>query len=68
MFFSKGIYLHNLSLLFTAWKVVAALIVWAEERIADNNNKTMQYIFPLLIFPSSHSPAYIPLSMFSHPS
>jgi len=35
-------------------------LVSGAETIADNNNKTLQYIFPLLIFPLSYFPAHIP--------
>ena len=51
----RGVYYITRNYYSLSVKLVAALIVSGEcgaETLADNNNKTVQYIFPLLIFPS----------------
>ena len=42
-------------------------LVTGAETIADNNNKTLEYIFPLLIFPLSYFPAHIPSTCLAIP-
>ena len=42
-------------------------LVTGAETIADNNNKTLEYIFLLLIFPLSYFPAHIPSTCLAIP-
>ena len=64
----RGIYYSTPDCYSFSLKLVAALIVTVEcgaETVADNNSKTMQYVFPtyipLVIFPCS-TPTYITFS------
>ena len=61
---------HNFSLLYTVWKARGGFDCNRGVRdwtMAVTITKRMQYIFRLLIFPSSYFPAHIPLNMLNHP-
>ena len=61
---------HISSLLYIVWKAGDGFDCHRGVRgwtIAVTITKRMQYIFRLLIFPSSYFPAHIPLNMLNHP-